>query len=739
MAANTKVIRIEIDGFPDDAYDVVSFRGSESISGLFRYHITLASQAPTQDFDAILEAKAHLILGDPAMHVRGILCSVQQGYEAAWKSESGALTRVDVVLVPDLYKLSLTSRTRIFQELSVPDIVKKILNEAGIPGDETDWKLSASYDPKEFVLQFQESDLDFIQRLLDYEGIHYHLDLGEDATKIVFGDSNSAFVAISGDSTVRLGIPDPELGDSGVGAWGHEQTLTRFQSRQRIVPKKVVLQDYNFQKSSLNLKVEGEVKAPKATLGMQYFYGEDYKVQEEGKAITKIRTEEILSRKRLFFGGGTVRRFYAGSTFTLTGVDEIDTELAKEYLITEVTSEGSQPVEHVGGARTYHYSNEFTCLDKEAVEYRPERRTPWPQIGGVLHAKVCAAPGGGQYAHVDDRGRYKVRFLFDIDHSGDDDKASCWVRKVESYVGKDFGFHAPLLKDFEVLIAFENCDPNRPIMIGSAYNTDFPSPVKDKNHAQSVWRSAANNEIRYDDTSGSEEVYFHAQKNSKGKVENDAEKLIGNDEKLEVKNNRERKVGVDEKIEIGSNREIKIGANLKEEVGGDTTIKVTGNHTEQIDADMKLTIAGASVLSVAKDVEMTLDANKTETVKADVKQNYQANRTTTVTAKDKLTVSGDSDTTVSGEYKVKVTGEVKIENDGDLSIKSMGEGEIDALKEITLSAIGDTTVKSVKGVEINGTAGVEVKSRASIEIEASGQVKIKGAKVDIMDGALTAM
>jgi type VI secretion system secreted protein VgrG len=194
--ANTKVIRIEIDGFPDDAYDVVSFRGTESISSLFRYHISLASMTPTQDFDAILEAKAHLILGDPAMHVRGILASIQQGYEGAWKTETGALTRVDVVLVPELYKLSLTSQTRIFQEMSVPDIVKKILNDYNIPGGDTEWKLSGNHEKKEFVLQHQESDLDFCQRLLDYDGIHYHFELGEDATKIVFGDSNSAFGTI---------------------------------------------------------------------------------------------------------------------------------------------------------------------------------------------------------------------------------------------------------------------------------------------------------------------------------------------------------------------------------------------------------------------------------------------------------------------------------------------------------------------------------------------------------------
>ncbi|HKS16914.1 MAG TPA: contractile injection system protein, VgrG/Pvc8 family, partial [Planctomycetota bacterium] len=154
-----KVMNITLEGFEDPGFEVISFRGAESISTPFRYVLTLGSSSPSQDFDGLLEAKAHLELGDPAVHIRGVLSSIQQGYDGAWEPTAGTLTRFEVVLVPDLWKLSLTTRTKIFQEMSVPDIVKKVLDEAGLPGGETEWKLSGTHEKKEFVLQYQESDL----------------------------------------------------------------------------------------------------------------------------------------------------------------------------------------------------------------------------------------------------------------------------------------------------------------------------------------------------------------------------------------------------------------------------------------------------------------------------------------------------------------------------------------------------------------------------------------------------
>jgi type VI secretion system secreted protein VgrG len=496
----------------------------------------------------------------------------------------------------------------------------------------------------------------------------------------------------------------------------------------------VVLKDYNFKKSTLNLLVEDEIKDLKALEGTQYFFAEHYAEPPEGKAIGTLRKQEILARRRVFFGAGNVRRFHPGATYTQIGLADSDSELSVEYIITEMTSEGSQPVQHADRAGNYHYANEFTCIPK-AIDFRPERKTPWPQCGWVVHATVCAAPGGGQYAHVDDRGRYKVKFLFDINHDGDEDKASCWVRLIEPYVGSNFGFHSPLLKGVEVLVAFENGDPDRPIIVGCVYNNEFPSPTNNNNNAQSHWRSAANNEIRYTDTQGSEEVFYHAQKDVKAKTENDEEGYIGNDEKLEVKNNRERKVGVDEKIEIGSNKEVKVGSNSKEEVGGDKKVDVKGKHEETIGGTMDLTVKGAVTMGFNGAETITIGGKKEEKVDGKVVEEYGAAYETTVGADRKLTVSGKLTEKVSGDITVNGSGKITEVASGAYELKASSV-KVTAKSTAKVQAGGAMTLQAGGAAKLKSAGAVTVESAGAMSIKASGAVKIKGSGVDAMDGSL---
>jgi len=704
---DNKVMTIELEGFESPGFEVLSFRGSEALSTPFRYSVSLGSSNPSQDFDGLLEAKAHLSLGHPAVNIRGILASIQQGYDSAWKPDEGTLTRFEVVIVPQIYKLSLSSRTRIFQEMSVPDIVKKILNEAGIPGDEIEWKLSGKHEKRDFILQYHESNLDFCHRLLEGEGIYYYFDHGEDVEKCVFGDANGSFEPISGDPEVRLGKPDITIGETGVGPWGYEQTNTRFQSRQRVVPKKLILKDYNFQKSSLDLSVDEEFKDLKALVGTQYYFGENYLMPAEGKAITTLRKQEILARRRVFMGGGNVRRLYPGGRFSQGGLGGVDADLVQEYIVTEMTSEGSQPIANVDRMGTYHYGNDFTCIP-EKVDFRPDRRTPWPQVPGVVHAKVCASAGAGTYAHMDDRGRYKVKFLFDIDYKEDDDKASCWVRHAEPYVGATFGFHSPLLKGFEVLVAFENGDPDRPVIIGCVYNTDFPSPTTNANHAQHFWKSSGNNEIRYDDTQGSEHVYLHGQKDWNIKIENDKTQGIGHDETMDVGNDRTKTVGHDQTVTIKNDKTTKVGA----------------NHTEDVGKDQKITIGANKTESVATNATETVGATK----KVDVKAAYQT------------TVTGAMNTSVGGAKAIEVKGALKYAVGGPSSQDVKGEKKITVAKDFGTAVDGATSLAVKKTYSVKVTEGINIESekeiviktgKASITMKKDGTIVIDGKDVQI--------
>jgi type VI secretion system VgrG family protein len=478
-----KVIRIKLDGFGDDDFTVVSFTGVESISKLWRYELVLGTEQQVLQFDDLLNAKAELILGDPGVHIRGMLASVEQGYDSAWSTEEGPLTRLDVVFVPTLWKLSLNSRTRIFKDLSVPDIIKKVISVAD-PSSDVQMNCSGDHPAHEYVIQFQESDLNFIQRLAEREGIFYYFVHGDDGEQMVVGDDNAAFQDIPGQAEIRMGAPRiiPEQADRG--PWGHEQTIQSFRSRQHFIPKKVILQDYNYETSGKDLKVEGEHDAAAAD-GVQYAYGEYYKDTGQGNELLRLRKEGILSGKRLFLGGGNVIRLYAGGIFSLTGVDEINPELGQEYVVTEFTVQGAQQVEWLQEEEGYRYGNRFTCIPK-AVTYRPELLTPRPRVMGLLHAKVEGE--SDTVADIDDKGRYLIKFAFDIP-DGDSDHGSIRVRLMEPYVGNKYGFHSPLIKGQEVLVGFENGDPDRPIIVAGAYNDANPSPVKDSNNTQNIHRT----------------------------------------------------------------------------------------------------------------------------------------------------------------------------------------------------------------------------------------------------------
>ena len=719
-----RLIRIELDGFPDDAFDVISFAGTEAISTLFSYSITLASKEPIHDFDALLEAKAHLIFGDPENHIRGMLCSVQQGYDAAWKAGSGAKTRVDVVLVPELYKLTLMVHTKFFRDMKVTDIIEKVIQTHGLT---VEVNCSGKHPMKESVLQYQESDLDFIQRLCEHEGIAYHFVHDDGEEKLVFSDTNSAFLEILDAAALPLRTPNVLEGKANLGAWGEEKTVQRFQSRQRVVTKKLVLQDYNEETPHTKQMVEGEAPG-KAAYGKHYMFGEHYKDTDEGDTLLELRAEEILARKRLFFGASNAYRMYAGGVFTIVEADNLDPDLGKEYLITEIQAEGSQPVEHASKGRGFHYGNTFTCIPKDVV-YRPPLRTKWPVMHGLYHAKVIAS---GEYADVEDAGKYRVQFLFDLDNAG-----SIPIRLMEPYVGADYGFHAPLHEGVEVLVGFENGDPDRPIIVSAAHNPDFPNTVKSGNHTQSVWRSGGNNEFMMDDTQGSEKFYQHAQKDLVIKVENDKEQLTGNNEKGEVKKNREFKVGVDEKVEIGSNREkkvgsdetieiganqtITVGADLSEKVGGNKTVQVDGNVDEKIGGNLTLEVSGSSTMTYTGDQSQSLGANSTVDIASD--------STVTIGGKIEETIGTEMTLNVGTDLSVEAGAEASMKSGSDFNIEGGGDVSIEATVKLSGSGLQ---------LEMEGKASAELKSDGKLSLEGGGGVEMKGSKVEMKsDGELS--
>ena len=497
---------------------VRSFESREAISHPYRIRLDLVSKRRDLDSDALLRTPAFLglkqvvpIAGSQKLGVRthklhGVAASFEElGYTGEW-------TAYRVLLVPRLWRLSLNVTSRVFQRLSVPEIVQKILEDpkglAFKSKQDFDFVLDGkrNYRKREYVVQYQESDLHFISRLLEHEGIFYFFDQGDEAEKVIFADGIKALKPVPVTPRVPY-LPAEQSGMKDLGAWFQEERIRKWSYRHAMGSAEVVLKDYHDGTPSVNLKVSEP--AAGTGFGALYEHADHYRDKDEGKELARIRAEELKAREKLFSGMGDARAFRAGATFTLERHPKSDFNL--EYLLTTVNHAAKQDLGAEGyGTGLLSYANEFTCILAD-VQFRPERVTLKPRISGALHAKVDAAREDELYAEIDERGRYKVALDFDLSGKGGG-TASHFVRMAQPYagrpIGQDYGMHFPLHKGTEVLLTHENGDPDRPVIAAAVPNPESQSPVTGGNDSQSIVRTGGENELICEDLLDSRYVWI---------------------------------------------------------------------------------------------------------------------------------------------------------------------------------------------------------------------------------------
>ena len=265
----------------EDTFSVVKFSGVEAISRSFEFDIILASEDSEIDLKAILQNSAKLIIkyGDVELPFNGILAKFEQLHEV----KQHAFYRA--VLVPTLWNAGLYHENQLFLDKTVPKIIEEILKQAGLTGLDYELKLTRSYPDWEYICQYRETDLDFISRWMEREGIYYFFEQTEQGAKMVITDSSSAHQDIKGDMTVPYSPPSGLIPSE-------EGIVKEFVCRQRILPAKVILKDYNYRKPSLEVKAEAEVD-PNGRANV-YIYEEHFKDPGQGNELAKIRAEELL-------------------------------------------------------------------------------------------------------------------------------------------------------------------------------------------------------------------------------------------------------------------------------------------------------------------------------------------------------------------------------------------------------------------------------------------------------------
>ncbi len=478
-----------------DQVKVVRFSGDEGISRLFEFSIELKSSNADIDIDAVLENQASLSISleDDEREIQGIVSS----FEAVRQVNNETLYKA--VLSPRLWELSLYHTNEIYLDQTVPEIIETVLKEAGFTSLDYDLTgLQGKYKKWPYKCQFGESHLDFISRLMERDGIYYFFTQGDTGEKIIFCDSLQFQEKVANSEVKYSPAASMEIN-------ALSSNIHSFVSQQKRLPHKVLLKDFNDDKPSVDIKGEAIIDDAANPSSEIYVWGQNIETPEEGKMLAEVRAEEIRSGKKNYHGESAVVRLIPGFNFTLSG--HFRQSCNQDYLLVSINHEGVDPSSLDLSGQSQEpvrvYSNSFMSIAAD-VQFRSEQLTQKPEINGTLNAFVDSN-GTGEYADVDEEGRYRVTLPFDrVDRDGG--KASHWIRMSQPFGGENQGMHFPLRKGGAVLLTFIGGDPDRPVIASSIPNASQPSVVNAENHTNSLIKTGAGNKIELEDKDGKNRI-----------------------------------------------------------------------------------------------------------------------------------------------------------------------------------------------------------------------------------------
>ncbi len=555
--------------------------------GVMEVEIVLLDHVPLED---ILGKSATLSFGREGhapRRIGGIIESVTAvGSHAHGRDDRGAHYALRVVSPLALLERSFGSQ--IFQEKSVEEIVTEVLRDHGV--EKASWRLTASYPKREYCVQYQESALFFILRLLEHEGIHTFVENGDEGEVLVFSDDSTAAAPIAGESVLPL-RKRTSLGEAG-------DAIYAVRERGEVRAGKFVLRDFDFERPQLDLTSEAEADTG-AELEV-YDYPGGYFDPDEGQRLARVRLEaEGVERSTLDIDA-VCPQLATGHKLEIVDAGDLD----GEYFAFAVT----HSYEHTGGRPRY---GAHARLVPAKVPYRPACETPIPVIEGPQTALVVAPAGApGETIHTDEHGRCKVKFLWDRTDIKDD-RASCWMRVAQLQTS---GSMMLARIGWEVLVEFLEGSPDRPIVTGMLYNGAMMPPYAlPEGRTRTALRTASTpggggtNELRFEDKAGAEEIMLHAQHDLKVKVANNAKRSVGNNETTVVGNNAS--------LSVGGNQTTKITKGAENTIGGSQTVAVGGNRSVEVNAVTALNAAGAATIEVGGN-QFEMDGNPLEALLA---------------------------------------------------------------------------------------------------------------------------
>lgn len=608
---------------------------------------------------------------------------------------------VRLVLVPAFALLGQSRNSRIWQQASVRDIVTELLDaELGAYDRCVDFgQVERGDEPREVCVQYRESDLDFVTRLLAEEGTCFRFAHTEGPEQLVLHDQNEQYPAYENtDGGPEVPII-PERADEAV-----VESVQTCVPIRRLTPTTVWRRDFDWHAPRELLTSEVGEPDERGRSRRRHAHGQRRFCCDDLEPRASDLLESLALPGAMLRGSSNAMGFVAGMRFTLAPDD--DTAAEGEYLLTRVIHHASQG----------EYCNDFECVPID-VPLRPRAR-PRPRVHGPQTAIVVG--DDGEEIHTDEHGRVRVQFYWEAEptHASE---ASCWIRCAQSLAGPGLGAQFIPRVGMEVVVEFLEGNPDRPLITGCVYNGDhsFPFPLPDEK-TKSGWRtrsvpgSEGHHELSFEDTAGAEAVHLRSQKDLSVLVLNDASHSIGHDRSCSVGHDETASVGHDQTASVGNDRTLTIGANHHEIIGANRSMTIAQNLALTVGINSVTGVGGSQTTTVGGDASLSVGKNLQQAIKQDstfeaenatwkTRANTQVNagKQMAIDVGDKFGLTVAADITIDGKAKAKIEAKDKLtltcgkaaivlESNGDITING---------KKLTLKGSGEIvmTANKIKG------------------------------------------
>ncbi len=616
-----------------DVLLLTSFDGAELVSSPFEFHLTALSLN--------LEIKPEDLIGKQItvkiQNEHGRVFSGLVSKFAFGEITSSSFREYHLVMVPWLQFLSHTENRRIFQNKNSKDIISQVFADLGF--SDFDFRASGGV-PREYCVQYGESDLEFVSRLLEEEGYAYYFTHTEDKHTLIIVDKANAYDECT---ETNLTCAKGSSPDSEIQSWKH-----RYEFRKGGW----TLNDFNFKEPKKSQEVETKSKSKFANSSKfkHYEYPDLYDVGS-GADLVKIRMEAEEAPMDTVTGSSNCSTFYAGGLFTLDKHDSKNEQ--GSYTLLRVEHHASDSSYFTGEKGETGYRNHFDCISSE-IHFRPTRDHQRPVMKGPQSAIVTGP--AGEEIYIDEFGRIKAQFIWDREGKNDEN-SSCFLRVMQAWAGNGWGTSFIPRIGHVVIVTFLDGDPDRPILTGTVYNGVNKPPYSSKTqsgiktHSTKSGTAANYNELRFEDKKGSEQVYIHAEKNLDTMVENDETLTVDNDRTKTIKNDENSTIENDRNKTVNNNQTETIKKNKTIDVGKDHKETIQANMTITVDKDLKESVRGKYLEDVTKDYGLRA---KNITMNADDKIIIQ-------TGAAKIVMTSNGDITLSGKtINLKGSGNVVI-------------------------------------------------------------------------------